>query len=95
MTPKLIYATVVERPRKFIHVLRIVDEILDMREIDEIADRLRDYMLRKHGEQSADVVVVQGSTRESLRLFGDTDAVGRVRAALFNAALTWSPLRLD
>jgi len=30
-----------------------------------------------------------------LRLFGDAYAVGKVRAALFNAAMNWSPMTLD
>jgi hypothetical protein len=40
-------------------------------------------------------VIVQGDSKETLRLFGETHAVGRVRAALFNAAVSWSPLQLD
>jgi len=95
MAHRLIYGTVVDRPRKVIHVVRVVGEILDAGEIDEIADKMRERILRKHGEQTADVVVVQGTTRETLRLFGDPYAVGRVRAALFNVAVTWSPIALD
>jgi hypothetical protein len=95
MAHELIYGTVLDRPRKVIHVLRILGEILDVGEIDEIADRMRERMLRKRGEQAADVVVVQGTTRETMRLFGDAYAVGKVRAALFNAAMNWSPLTLD
>src|SRR5437764_15425040 len=38
---------------------------------------------------------VQGDTKETLRLFGDSHAVGVVRAALFNAAIAWSALELD
>jgi hypothetical protein len=39
--------------------------------------------------------VIQGDTKETLRLFGETQAVSLVRAALFNAAVAWSPLQLD
>ena len=44
---------------------------------------------------SPNVIVVQGAGKETLRLFGDAHAVNRVRAAMFNAALNWSPLDLD
>jgi hypothetical protein len=40
-------------------------------------------------------VLVQGDSKEDLRLFGESHAVARVRAALFNAAVSWSPLQLD
>ena len=43
-----------------------------------------------HGEQEAAIVVVQGDTKETLRLFGEPYAVARVRAAMFNAAIRWS-----
>lgn len=35
MTHRLVYATVLERPRKAIHVVRVLEEILDVAEIDE------------------------------------------------------------
>jgi hypothetical protein len=35
------------------------------------------------------------SSIETLRLFGEGHAVTVVRAALFNAAIAWSPLQLD
>jgi len=95
MDHELTYATVVDRPRKVIHVVRVVGEILESWEIDEIADKMRERMLSKHGEQSADVVVVQGSGKETLRLFGDFYAVSRVRAAMFNAAISWRPIELE
>jgi hypothetical protein len=52
-------------------------------------------MLARHGEQMPNVVIIVGNSRETLRLFGETHAVGLVRTALFNAALSWSPLQLD
>ena len=51
--------------------------------------------LASRGETLADVVVIQGDRKETLRLFGEAYSVGRVRAALFNAALNWSPLELE
>jgi len=51
--------------------------------------------LARHGEQTPNVVVVQGDSKETLRLFGESHAVAVVRAALFNVAIAWSPLELD
>jgi hypothetical protein len=95
MAYKLIHGTVVERPRKVIHIVRVLDEILEVSEIDDIAEKMRDRMLSKFGEPFADIVVVQGTTQDNLRLFGDAHTVSRVRAALFNAAVSWSPITLD
>lgn len=95
MAHELTYGTVADRPRKVIHVVRVVGEILDTGEIDELAAGIRERMLSKHGEQSADVVIVQGNIKETLRLFGDTYAVSRVRAAMFSAAINWRPIELD
>jgi len=95
MSRELLYATVVTGPRQVIHVVRVVDEILDPAEIDGIAEMTRARMLSRHGEQMPNVVVVQGSGKETLRLFGDPHAVTRVRAALFNAALSWAPFTLE
>jgi hypothetical protein len=39
--------------------------------------------------------VIQGDSRETLRLFGEPYAVTRVRTAMFNAALNFSPIALD
>jgi len=95
MSRELLYATVVTGPRQVIHVVRVVDEILDPAEIDGIAEMMRARMLSRHGEQMPNVVVVQGSGKETLRLFGDPHAVTRVRAAMFNAALSWAPFTLE
>jgi len=51
--------------------------------------------LRARGYSVADVVVVQGDRKENLRLYGVHYSVGRVRAAMFNAAITWRPIELD
>ena len=95
MTRKLLKGTVSEWGRHIIHVVRVVDDILDLSEIDEIAGKMGARVLARHGDQTPNVVVVQGDTKETLRLFGESHAVGVVRAALFNAAVTWSPLELD
>jgi hypothetical protein len=92
---KLVHGTVIDRPRQIIHVVRVIDEILKFAEIDDIAEKMRAYVLSRRGEQMPNVVIVQGNTRENLRLFGDTHAVNRVRAALFNADVSWSPLDLE
>jgi hypothetical protein len=95
MTRRLVYGIVPDRPRRAIHVVRILDAILEFPEIDNIAEKMRARLLSKFGEQSPNVVVVQGAGKETLRLFGDAHAVNRVRAAMFNATLNWSPLDLD
>ncbi|HVY56930.1 MAG TPA: hypothetical protein VHA77_03680 [Xanthobacteraceae bacterium] len=98
MTYELAYGTVVDRIHKavrVIHVVRVLEGELDVAEIDDIAERMRRRVLSKLGTQAADVVVVQGTSRESLRLFGEPSSVSRVRAALFNAAVSWSSLALD
>jgi hypothetical protein len=95
MTTKLAYGTVREHPRKVIHVVRVLDELLDDAELDEIAERMRERAFSKQGEPDAAVVVVQGDSKETLRLFGEPYAVTRVRAAMFNAALRWSDFALD
>ena len=56
---------------------------------------MRERTLTKNGEQNAAVVMVQGDTKETLRLFGEPYAVTRVRAAMFNAALKWREFELD
>jgi hypothetical protein len=91
MAYKLVYTTVRDdHPRKVIHAVRVVDALLESEEIEELAARMRAHMLAKHGEQEATIVVVQGNTKETLRLFGEPYAVARVRAAMFNAAIRWS-----
>lgn len=95
MAHKLVYGTVLEGSHQVIHVLRVLDEILEYREIDEIAHKMRDRMLSKHGAQAAAIVVIQGNSKETLRLFGDSYEVSRVRAAMFNAALNFAPIELD
>jgi N6-adenosine-specific RNA methylase IME4 len=89
MTHKLIYSAVREHPRKVIHVVRVVDQLLPAEDIDEIAARMRQYALNRYGEQDAAVVVVQGDTKETLQPFDASYAVAAVRAAMFNAALQW------
>jgi hypothetical protein len=92
---RLVYGTVPEHPRKVIHVVRVVGELLDTDEMEEIAERLRERALTKNGEQDAAVVIVQGDSKETLRLHGEAYAVTRVRAAMFNAALKWRDFELD
>jgi hypothetical protein len=96
MTRRLLYGIVPDRPRWIIHVVRFTDDDApDIHDIDDTAAKLRDHMLSKHGEQAANVVVIAGHSKETLRLFGDSHAVSRVRAAMFNAAINWSPIEID
>jgi hypothetical protein len=94
MTLKLQHGIVRDRPRQVIHVV-LADENLEFSEVDEIAEIMRAHILSKSGEQDPNVVVVHGESRETLRLVGDSHAVNRVRAALFNAAVAFSPLKLE
>ena len=94
MAVQLTHGTVRESRRRAIHVLRVNGEILDVMEVEEIAERMR-ARLGHRGEPTAEVVVVQGDTKETLRLYGDSYSVSCVRAALFNAAITFAPIVLD
>ena len=94
MSHRLSYGTVRDAPRRVIHVLRVHDAILEAPEIVDITERMRER-LAVRGEAFADIVVIQGDSKETLRLFGAAYSVGRVRAALFNAALSWSPIELE
>jgi|EndMetStandDraft_3_1072993.scaffolds.fasta_scaffold1325169_1 hypothetical protein len=95
MAYRLVYDTVRHRPRKAIHVVRVLDAYPELIEIEEIADRMRQRALSRHGDQTADVVVVVGDSKNTLRLFGPADCVACVRAAMFNATMSWKPIELD
>jgi hypothetical protein len=95
MTWKLAYGAVHDRPRTVIHVVRVLDDILELDEVHDIEERMRQHALSRYGDQAANVVVIQGGTKETLRLFGEPHCVARVRAALFNAAVSWSSIELD
>jgi len=95
MNYRLAYAAVREHPRKVIHVVRVLDELIEPEAIDEIAARMRERVLMKQGEPEAAVVVVQGDSKDTLRLYGEPYAVTRVRAAMFNAAIRWQDFALD
>ncbi len=88
-----VYGTVRETRRTAIYVIRVKDDIIDAVEADEIGARMREKMLLR-GEVATDVVVVQGDSKESLRLYGTAYSVGRVRAAMFNAAIRWQPIEI-
>jgi hypothetical protein len=95
MTLKLLHGTVRVGPRQVIHVVRVVDKILEFPEVDDVMEKMRAHVLSKSGEQDPNIVIVHGDCRETLRLVGEAHAVTRVRAALFNVAVTFSPLRLE
>ena len=90
----LSYGTVRESPRKVIHAVRVHDQILDPHEADDLAARMRERLAYR-GEPAAEVVIVQGSGKDTLRLFGAPYSVNRVRAAMFNAAVRWAPFEID
>ena len=94
MAVQLTHGTVRESRRRALHILRASGEILDVMEVEEIAERMR-ARLAHRGEPTAEVVVVQGDTKETLRFYGDPYSVSRARAALFNAAVTFAPIALD
>ncbi len=95
MAYKLAYAIVREHPRKVIHVVRVLDDLIEDCELGEIADEMRERTLAKQGEHGAAIVVVQGDSKDTLRLYGEPYAVRRVRTAMFNAAVRWRPFTLD
>ena len=90
---RLFYGTVRESQRQVIYALRVHDAILDLPEIDDLASRMRERLAHR-GEPSAEIVVVQGDAKETLRLFGSPYSVNRVRNAMFSAAIRWTPIEL-
>lgn len=94
MAHSYVYGTVRESARRMIFVVRVQDAMLDPVETDHIAARMREK-LEARGEFAIDVVVVQGDSKETLRLSGTPYSVNRVRAAMFNAAIRWTPIALD
>ena len=94
MAYKLAYAVVKDSPRKVIYAVRVHDDIIGYPEIHDIAERMRERMLLKSGDQSAYVVVIVGTTKETFRLFGESYPVSRVRTAMFHASLSFSPIDL-
>ncbi len=83
-----------ESQRQVIYAIRVHDVILELHEIENVAARMRERLAHR-GESSADVVMVQGDAKETLRLFGMPYSVNRVRAAMFSAAIRWTPIELD
>ena len=97
MTYKLKYGVVSDpdSPRKVIYALRVPYDITEYREIHDIAEKMRERMLSKFGDQVANIVVIVGNARETLRLYGEPHATSRVRTAMFHASLLFSPIDLD
>ena len=93
MNRRLSYATVRETPRQVIYAVRVYDAVLELAEINDIEARMRERLAHR-GELNADIVVVQGEGKNTLRLFGTPYSVSRVRAAMFNAAVSWTPFDL-
>ena len=93
MPHQLVYGTVRETPRRVSHVVRVQGRILDPAELDNIAEQMRER-LASRGEVMAEVVMVQGAGKETLRLFGSPYSISKVRAAMFNAQVNWTPIEL-
>ena len=94
MRRNFVYGTVRDSQRTAIYVIRVKDELIDPVEADEIAERMR-AKIQSRGDFAADVVVVQGDSKETLRLHGFPYSVARVRTAMFNAAISWRPIKLE
>jgi 2-methylcitrate dehydratase PrpD len=94
MQRSFVYGTVRETQRSAIYVIRVKDALIDAIEAGEIAERMREKVLSR-GETPTDVVVVQGDSKETLRLYGTPYSVNRVRAAMFNAAISWQKIELE
>jgi hypothetical protein len=90
----LSYGTVRESQRQVIYAVRVHGAFLELDEVDDVASRMRERLAQR-GESSADVVVVQGHDKETLRLFGMPYSVNRVRAAMFSAAIRWTAIELN
>jgi hypothetical protein len=89
-----VHGTVRDTQRTAIYAVRVNDAEIDPYEADEIAELMREK-IQAHGELAADVVVVVGASKETLRLYGTPHSVARVRTAMFNAAISWQPIELD
>jgi hypothetical protein len=94
MSRRYSYGTVRETRRTAIFAVRIHDDIVEDAEVGEIAERMRDKLLAR-GETATEIVVVQGDSKETLRLSGTPYSVNRVRTAMFNAAIAWVPIELE
>ena len=89
----LTYGRLQDSSQTSIYAIRIRGALIQPHEADDIAERMRER-LDQRGELGADIVVIQGNTQNTLRLFGTPYSVNRVRTAMFNAAIRWMPLDL-
>jgi len=89
-----VYGTVRDTKRSAIYAIRVKNDTIDPVEAEGVAELMRDKLLAR-GESAAAVVVVTGDDKATLRLYGAPRAVARVRAAMFNAAIGWTPIDLD
>ncbi|MCF8475876.1 MAG: hypothetical protein K9G60_02525 [Pseudolabrys sp.] len=94
MERRYTYGTVRETRRTAIFVVRVNDTFIEPEEAADIAERMREKIMMR-GEIATDIVVVQGHDKETLRLHGMPYSIGRVRAAMFNAAIKWKPIDLE
>jgi hypothetical protein len=94
MKRSYVHGTVRHAPKGMIHAVRVKEELLGLDEIDQLAARMRER-IEARGEVTPEIVVVPGDRKETLALFGAPYAVNLVRAAMFNAAIRWTPIELD
>jgi hypothetical protein len=76
------------------HVVRVQDEILEPFDLENIAELMRDK-LPARGELMAEVVTMQGTSREMLRLSGTPYPCRVCAPRCFNAAVSRAPIDLD
>ena len=74
MSHQLVYCTVRESKHRVIYVVRVQDEVLEPFELENIAELMRDKLAAR-GELMAEVVTMQGTSRETLRLSGSLYSV--------------------
>ena len=53
-----------------------IDGLPTIQEVDDVAGRCAATSRSRFGEQTPNIVIVQGDSKETLRLFGETHAVG-------------------
>jgi hypothetical protein len=94
MPYRLSYSTVRNTERSVIYVVRVDGKSQSLPEINDIATRMHER-LHARGEGASDVVVLQEYSKAMPQFFGSPYSVSRVRAAMSNTALDWSPFELE
>jgi len=93
MTYRISYGSLPDKGWRSIYVVKIEGELLDDGQVAYLSEDMRGYLLSR-GEPTAEIVVLQGLSRETLKLSGENYAVRQVREALFHAQISWTPISL-